>query len=41
MEYFDDAAILPTGAQMILAGGPLVGWGLHWWTFAAALLCVL
>jgi hypothetical protein len=32
------AAILATGAEMILAGGLLVGWRLHWWAFAAAAL---
>jgi hypothetical protein len=32
------AAILATGAELILAGGLLVGWRLHWWAFAAAAL---
>jgi hypothetical protein len=32
------AAILATGEEMILAGGLLVGWRLHWWAFAAAAL---
>src|SRR5262249_56656003 len=32
------AAILATGAEVILAGGLLVGWRLHWWAFAAAAL---
>jgi hypothetical protein len=32
------AAILATGAEVILAGGLLVGWRLHWWAFAAAVL---
>ena len=32
------AAILATGAELIVAGGLLVGWRLHWWAFAAAAL---
>jgi len=32
------AGILATGAELILAGGLLVGWRLHWWAFAAAAL---
>ena len=32
------AAILATGAEVIVAGGLLVGWRLHWWAFAAAAL---
>ena len=32
------AAILATGAEVIVAGGLLVGWSLHWWAFAAAAL---
>jgi hypothetical protein len=32
------AAILATGAELILAGGLLVGWRLHWWAFASAAL---
>src|SRR5690348_3378716 len=32
------AAILATGAELIIAGGLLVGWRLHWWAFAAAAL---
>jgi hypothetical protein len=32
------AAVLATGAEMILAGGLLVGWRLQWWAFAAAAL---
>ena len=32
------AAILATGAEVILAVGLLVGWRLHWWAFAAAAL---
>lgn len=32
------AAILATGAEMVLAGGLLVGWRLHWWAFASAAL---
>src|SRR5262249_36392085 len=31
-------AILATGAEVIVAGGLLVGWRLHWWAFAAAAL---
>lgn len=35
------AAILATVAEVVVAGGLLVGWRLHWWAFAAAalLLC--
>jgi hypothetical protein len=32
------AAILATGAEIVLAGGLLVGWRLHWWAFASAAL---
>ena len=32
------AAILATAAEVIVAGGLLVGWKLHWWAFAAAAL---
>jgi hypothetical protein len=32
------AAIVATAAEMIVAGGLLVGWRLHWWAFAAAAL---
>ena len=32
------AAILATGAEVIVAVGLLVGWRLHWWAFAAAAL---
>ena len=32
------AAILSTAAEVIVAGGLLVGWRLHWWAFAAAAL---
>jgi amino acid transporter len=32
------AAILATAAEVIVAGGLLVGWRLHWWAFAAAAL---
>jgi hypothetical protein len=32
------AAILATGAEVLVAGGLLVGWRLHWWAFAAAAL---
>jgi hypothetical protein len=32
------AAILSTGAEVIVAAGLLVGWRLHWWAFAAAAL---
>jgi hypothetical protein len=32
------AAILATGAEVVVAGGLLVGWRLHWWAFAAAAL---
>jgi hypothetical protein len=32
------AAILSTGAEVIVAGGLLAGWRLHWWAFAAAAL---
>jgi hypothetical protein len=32
------AAILATGAEVMVAGGLLVGWRLHWWAFAAAAL---
>jgi hypothetical protein len=32
------AAILATGAELVVAGGLLVGWRLHWWAFAAAAL---
>lgn len=31
-------AILATAAEVIVAGGLLVGWRLHWWAFAAAAL---
>jgi len=31
-------AILATGAEVVVAGGLLVGWRLHWWAFAAAAL---
>jgi hypothetical protein len=35
------AAILATAAEVVVAGGLLVGWRVHWWAFAAAalLLC--
>jgi hypothetical protein len=32
------AAVLATGAEVVVAGGLLVGWRLHWWAFAAAAL---
>jgi hypothetical protein len=32
------AAILATAVEVIVAGGLLVGWKLHWWAFAAAAL---
>jgi hypothetical protein len=32
------AAILATGAEVVVAGGLLIGWRLHWWAFAAAAL---
>src|SRR5262245_28367573 len=32
------AAILATGAEVVVAGGLLVGWRLHLWAFAAAAL---
>jgi hypothetical protein len=32
------AAIAATGAEIILAGGLLIGWRLHWWAFASAAL---
>jgi uncharacterized membrane protein YphA (DoxX/SURF4 family) len=32
------AAILATAAEVIVAGGLLVGWRLRWWAFAAAAL---
>jgi hypothetical protein len=32
------AAILATAAEVVVAGGLLVGWRLHWWAFAAAAL---
>lgn len=32
------AAILATGAEVIVACGLLVGWRLHWWAFAGAAL---
>jgi len=32
------AAILSTGAEVVVACGLLVGWRLHWWAFAAAAL---
>jgi hypothetical protein len=32
------AAILSTAAEVIVAGGLLVGWRLHWWALAAAAL---
>jgi hypothetical protein len=32
------AAILATGAEVLVAGGLLVGWRLHLWAFAAAAL---
>ena len=32
------AAVLATAAEVIVAGGLLVGWRLHWWAFAAAAL---
>ena len=32
------AAVLATGAEVIVAAGLLVGWRLHWWAFAAAAL---
>jgi hypothetical protein len=32
------AVILATGAEVIVAGGLLVGWQLHWWAFVAAAL---
>src|SRR5215475_3408105 len=31
-------AILATGAEVVVAGGLLVGWRPHWWAFAAAAL---
>jgi len=32
------AAILATAAEVVVAGGLLIGWRLHWWAFAAAAL---
>jgi hypothetical protein len=32
------AAILATAAEVLVAGGLLVGWRLHWWAFAAAVV---
>jgi hypothetical protein len=32
------SAILSTAGEVIVAGGLLVGWRLHWWAFAAAAL---
>jgi hypothetical protein len=32
------AAILSTAAEVVVAGGLLVGWRLHWWAFAGAAL---
>jgi hypothetical protein len=32
------AAMLATASEVIVAGGLLVGWRLHWWAFAAAAL---
>jgi hypothetical protein len=32
------AAVLATGAEVVVAGGLLVGWRLQWWAFAAAAL---
>jgi hypothetical protein len=32
------AAILSTGAEVIVAAGLLLGWRLHWWAFAAVAL---
>jgi hypothetical protein len=32
------AAILATGAEVVLAGGLLFGWRLQWWAFASAAL---
>jgi len=32
------AAILATAAEVVVAGGLLVGWRVHWWAFAAAAL---
>ena len=32
------AAVLATAAEVIVAGGLLVGWRLRWWAFAAAAL---
>ncbi len=32
------AAVLATAAEVIIAGGLLIGWRLHWWAFAAAAL---
>jgi uncharacterized membrane protein YphA (DoxX/SURF4 family) len=32
------AAILATAAEVVVAGGLLVGWRLRWWAFAAAAL---
>jgi len=32
------AAILSTAAEVVVAGGLLAGWRLHWWAFAAAAL---
>ncbi|HVW38124.1 MAG TPA: DoxX family protein [Pirellulales bacterium] len=32
------AAILATVAEVVVAGGLLIGWRLHWWAFAAAAL---
>jgi hypothetical protein len=35
------AAVLVTAAEVIVAGGLLVGWRLHWWAFAAAALLLV
>jgi hypothetical protein len=32
------AAVLATGAEVLMAGGLLLGWLLHWWAFASAAL---
>jgi hypothetical protein len=32
------AAMLATAAEVVVAGGLLLGWRLHWWAFAAAAL---
>jgi uncharacterized membrane protein YphA (DoxX/SURF4 family) len=32
------SAVLATGAEVVVAGGLLIGWRLRWWAFAAAAL---